>query len=368
MSYRIPLSYNPIDQQALADVLSRYTDRSHAEIITDFEKTIIATTGAKYVLAVNSGTAAIHLALQILGVGQGDEVLAPTSTYIATINPILYQGALPILIDSEPDTWNIDPELAERAIKSRSVRPKAMIVVHSYGNPAKMDDLLFLSSKYDIPLIEDAAESLGSSYKGKPLGTFGQAGVLSFNNNKIITTYGGGALLTNDEKLYRRAALLASQARENKPYYEHHQTGYNYRMGVLNAACGLAQWPSLSQQVAGRKALKEMYLEATGDFGEVQFMQAPVDGVTNNWLITALVSNPEKDYLTYVKPKFEMNGIETRPVWNPMHRQPMLSDVPTYLSGVADDIFRQGLCLPSSISLSKENIWFICQNMINSLG
>ncbi|MDZ7648823.1 MAG: DegT/DnrJ/EryC1/StrS family aminotransferase [Cytophagales bacterium] len=252
MPYRIPLSYNPIDVEALTKVLRTYEGVHHNQIITDFENELAKVTGSPHVVAVNSGTAAIHLSLLSLGIGKGDVVLAPTFTYVATINPILYVGATPVLVDCEQDSWNMDPALLELAInaqKKKGTLPEAIIIVHTYGMPAQMQEIMKIADREGIDLIEDAAESLGASYQTRLTGTFARIGIYSFNNNKAITTYGGGALITKDPQLAEKARFFASQAREDRPYYEHRSIGFNYLMSSLNAAMGLSQLPHLFQKM-----------------------------------------------------------------------------------------------------------------------
>ena len=369
MSYRFPLSYTPIDEQAIGTVLRRYAGVPHTELISDFEKEISRITGARYVAAVNSGTAAIHLALKALNVGIGDKVATSTFTYVASVNPVLYQGATPTLIDSESDTWNMDPELLETALKEHPV--KAIVVVHGYGVPAKMDDILALSRKYNVPVIEDAAEALGSTYREKHVGTLGEIGVLSFNSNKIVTTYGGGALLTNDEGMYRRVIHWASQSRENKPYYEHLELGYNYRMSPLNAACGLAYLNMLPDLLEGRRGVLKQYHETLADTGDISFSpHAPKSSIPNHWLTTVLINSLEKkglDIISIVE-KLRNKGIETRPLWNPMHLQPLYSNMPFFHSGVSERLFRIGLCLPSGRELTGEDVSFISDALLEAVS
>jgi len=368
MSYRFPLSYTPIDEQAIGTVLRRYAGVQHAELITDFEKEISRITGVRYVAAVNSGTAAIHLALKALNVSSGDKVATSTFTYVASVNPILYQGAIPILIDSESDTWNMDPELLETALKENEP-VKAIVVVHGYGVPAKMDDILTLSRKYNVPVIEDAAEALGSTYREKHLGTLADIGVLSFNNNKIITTYGGGAVLTNDEAIHKRVVHWASQSRENKPYYEHLELGYNYRMSPLNAACGVAYLNKLPALLQGKREILNRYRNELAKCQEITF---PIDSSSaspNHWLTTILVDSRGKtvfDGDSIVK-QLANGGIETRRLWNPMHVQPLYTNAQFYSSGTSENLFKKGLCLPSGKELSSDDISIISTALIDAL-
>src|SRR5690606_39702073 len=291
MKYTIPLSYNPVDTDKLAEVLRRYEGEHHNAMVRDFEKAIADYTGVKYVLALNSGTAAIHLGLIALGVGAGDEVLVPDFTYVASVNPVLYLGARPVFIDSERVTWGMDPELLEEAIKKRQaagILPKAIIVVHVYGMPAQTPAICAIGDKYGIPVLEDAAEALGSRLHGNHVGTQGKLGILSFNNNKILTTYGGGAIITDDESLYRRTLFLAEQAREDMPYYDHREVGYTYRMGPLNAAMGLAQWGMLGGYIERRRAIFMQYHVLLED-AEVTFLEEHPGTQSNRWLTTLVL-------------------------------------------------------------------------------
>ena len=356
MRYTIPLSYNPINSKKLTEVLIRYEDVLHNQLVTDFEGEMIRFTGSPHAVALNSGTAAIHLALKVLGVGPGDYVIAPTFTYVASINPVLYLGAQPILIDSEPTTWNMDPDLLKEAIeelKAEDKRPKALLLVHTYGMPAQLDKLLEIAKKEDIPVVEDAAESLGSTYQGKMVGTFGHIGIYSFNNNKVITTYGGGILVTENQEWASKARFLASQSRENLPYYEHAEIGYNYAMGPLNAAYGLSQIPDLQININGRRWIFERYLEKFENSGLVYPTELP-GMVSNRWFSTFLFRDgATKNHVTSV---LAAQGIETRPLWNPMHRQPLFKGVGNYRSNVSDSQFEKGLCLPSGQVLSDEEL------------
>lgn len=352
MRYTIPLSYNPIDVDRLADTLKRYQGQHHNQLITDFEAAMCRVTGSPYTVALNSGTAAIHLALKVLGIGTGDYVLAPSFTYVATINPILYLGANPVLIDSEKTTWNMDPNLAEEAIgtlKAEGKKPKAMVVVHTYGMPCQMDKLLNIAKREGLFMLEDAAESLGSTYADQMVGTFGDVGVYSFNNNKVVTTYGGGVLVTKNEDWASKVRFWANQSREDLPYYDHHETGYNYAMGPLNAAAGLAQLADLQVNVGTRRGHADAYRSAFGESG-IAF-QAEMPGMyANRWFSTCLF--PDEATRHRVSSVLEANGIETRPLWRPMHQQPVFSPFERINRGVAEGYFRRGICLPSGNTLT----------------
>lgn len=355
MRYTIPLSYNPIDVDRLADTLKRYQGQHHNQIITDFEATMCRVTGSPYAVALNSGTAAIHLALKVLGIGKGDYVLAPTFTYVATINPILYLSANPVLIDSEKTTWNMDPNLVEEAIKKLNAegkKPKAMVIVHTYGMPSQMDRLLDIASKEGLAVLEDAAESLGSTYRDQMVGTFGDVGVYSFNNNKVVTTYGGGFLVTKNQKWAAKVRFWANQSREDLPYYDHHETGYNYAMGPLNAVAGLAQLTDLQGNVTTRREHTEAYRSALEE--KCMAFQTEMPGMyANRWFSTCLF--PDEATRHRVSSVLEANGIETRPLWRPMHQQPVFSPFESINRGVADDYFRRGICLPSGNALTPSD-------------
>ena len=346
--YKIPLSSTPINAAALAEVLQRYEDKPAMQVVEDFETSVRKFTGAKYVLALNSGTAAIHLALKALGVGPGDCVIAPTFTYVATVNPILYLGAYPVLIDSEPLTWNIDPDLLESAIKDQmkeNKKPRCVIVVHSYGMPARMDEVNAICRKYEIPVLEDAAEAVGSTYNNALAGTLGEVGIFSFNNNKIVTTYGGGALVTENAEIYRKALFWASQSREDKPFYEHTDIGFNYRMGPLNAAAGLLELRGIDSKVAERRQVFDRYREILGNRDDITWLKEPSGHFSNRWLSTPLLSNPLK--INEIMARMNLKGIECRRLWNPMHLQPYYQKYPAFVNGYAEKLFLEGLCFPS---------------------
>lgn len=363
MRYSIPLSYNPIDAQKVAEVFARYKDEPHKKLITDFEAELAKFTGAPYTVALNSGTSAIHLALKVLGVGAGDYVLTPTFTYVATINPVLYLGAVPVLVDSENETGNMDPELLEMAIRSCSEKkkqlPKAIIVVHTYGMPARMDNILNIASHYEIPVLEDAAESLGSTFENKLTGTLAPIGIYSFNSNKIATTFGGGAVVTSNEAWASRIRFLASQSRENQPHYEHKEIGYNYQMGPLSAAYGLLSLSSLENEIDRRRAIFNEYKTALSGF--LFFDDEPSHVRSNRWLSGCRFNTPEQRDLVFES--LNRKGIETRLFWKPMHRQPLFNNCTAFLSGCSDRLFQTGLCLPSGTSLSAHEIGHVIYNI-----
>ena len=326
--------------------------------IEAFEKALVNYSGTGYAAALSSGTAAIHLALIMLGVKRGDEVICSSFTFAGSCNPIIYQGAIPIFIDAEQDTWNMDPILLEQAITDRlkkGKKPKAIILVHLYGMPAKLEEILEIADRYEIPVIEDAAEALGSKYKDRHLGTFATMGVYSFNGNKIITTSGGGALIADREDYISQARFLATQARDPAPHYEHSVVGYNYRMSNISAGIGRGQMEVLEQRVQQRRAVFTFYKEQLGDIEGISFTEEPENSFSNRWLTTILVD----DDVTKVSPdeirkELERHNIESRPLWKPMHLQPVFHHFPCYGGNVSADLFVMGLCLPSGSCLGPE--------------
>ena len=308
------------------------------------------------VTALNSGTSALHMSLILLGIKKGDEFLCQTLTFAATVNPIIYQGATPIFIDSEMDTWNISPDILEKAIKDRIKKgnlPKAIIIVHLYGMPAQMDKLMQISKKYKIPLIEDAAEALGSKYKNKKLGTFGDFGIISFNGNKIITTSGGGAIVSNNAALITRAKFLSSQAKEPAPYFHHTEIGYNYRMSNICAGIGRGQMEVLSLRVFQRRRNFLYYKRLLNGFVNIEFQDEPdIDYMSNRWL-TAIMINDDHIKKEDLRLYLEKQNIEARHVWKPMHLQPVFASHPFYGDGTSENIFDKGLCLPSGSNLNN---------------
>ncbi|WP_404455389.1 aminotransferase class I/II-fold pyridoxal phosphate-dependent enzyme [Virgibacillus necropolis] len=324
---------------------------------------------------VTSGTAAIHLALNLLGVGAGDSVLCSSLTFVASANPILYQDAQPVLIDSELDTWNMSPKALERALEDAKLNtkmPKAVIIVNLYGQSAKIDELVAICNRNDVPVIEDAAESLGSLYKGKKSGTFGNYGIYSFNGNKIITTSGGGALVSNDEDALQKARFLSTQARDQAVHYQHSELGYNYRMSNVVAGIGRGQLEVLNDRVQQRRAVFERYYEAFGSIKGIDFQPELKDTKSNRWL-TALTINPAQTGITHHEIIAELGkyNIEARPVWKPMHLQPLYEKAHYYPheegNSVSDYLFEYGLCLPSGSNMSveqQENVIRIIKNLL----
>ncbi|MGN6602879.1 MAG: DegT/DnrJ/EryC1/StrS family aminotransferase [Ginsengibacter sp.] len=314
-----------------------------------------------HVAALSSGTAAIHLALILLDVQPGDEVICQSMTFSASANPIRYLHANPVFVDSEPETWNMDPNVLEEAIKKRRAEgkmPKAIIPVHLYGMPSKIKEILAIAAKYEIPVIEDAAEALGSTVNGQKCGTFGQFGILSFNGNKIITTSGGGALVAKDKSMADKATYLATQARDPAPHYQHSEIGYNYRMSNICAGIGRGQMQVLPERIRQRRANFEFYKEAFKDIKGISFLPEPEGYFSNRWLTTILV-NPEKTggvTREDIRLALEKENIESRPLWKPMHLQPVFKDFPHYGGKVAEELFDNGLCLPSGSNLSEEDL------------
>ena len=314
-----------------------------------------------HVSALSAGTAAIHLALIILGVEAGDEVICQSMTFSASANPIRYQGAIPVFIDSEEDTWNMDPQLLEEAILDRIAvgkKPKAIIPVHLYGMPAKMEEIMAIANKYEIPVVEDAAEALGSEIKGTKCGTFGEMNILSFNGNKIITTSGGGALVAKNPDHIKQATFLSTQARDAAPHYQHSHIGYNYRMSNICAGIGRGQMEVLPERVEQRRANFSFYKENLGDVPGISFLEEPTGFKSNRWLTTILVDPEKTGGITRedIRLDLEKANIESRPLWKPMHLQPVFKIFPYYGKKIAEDLFNHGLCLPSGSNLSTNDL------------
>lgn len=377
--------------------------------VNGFEKDLEQYMGQnKRVVALSAGTAAVHLALIACGVGPGDEVIVQTFTFCASSHPITYLGATPVFVDSESETWNMSPELLEETIKDRIAKtgrkPKAIIPVYLYGMPGKIEELLDVASRYDIPVIEDAAEGFGSRYNGQMVGTFGRFGVLSFNGNKMITTSGGGALVCPDEESYNRIMYFATQARESYPYYQHTEIGYNYRMSNICAGIGRGQMMILDEHIKHHQHIAELYREAFKQVDGIEFHDNPDAKMSSNfWLNTITIApdvkvkGQENAYKTIVKGAvggaagvvhqaltahtdcepndnveamrvcLDANSIESRPLWKPMHKQPVYKDAPAYINGVSESLFRQGLCLPSGPMVTDDDVARIVSTIKDSL-
>lgn len=373
--------------------------------VNGFEADLKAFAGEnKEVVALSAGTAAVHLALLACGVKPGDEVLVQTFTFCASSHPVTYLGATPVFVDSEPDTWNMDPQLLETAIKDRMEKtgrkPKAIVPVYLYGMPAKIDEIMAVAEKYDIPVIEDAAEGLGSCYDGRVCGTFGRYGVLSFNGNKMITTSGGGALICPDEAAKQKIMFYATQARESYPYYQHEEIGYNYRMSNICAGIGRGQMTVLNEHIAHHQHIAKLYKELLADVKGVTLHENPSPRYDSNyWLNTILldenlkVKGEERAYAAAIqgavggaagvtheaktlhtdcepnrnveamRMALDEAGIESRPLWKPMHKQPVYRNNPCYVNGVSEALFKRGLCLPSGPCVTDEDVRYIVEQI-----
>lgn len=325
------------------------------------------------VAAVSAGTAAIHLGLILAGVKPGDEVICQSFTFAASANPVTYIGATPVFVDSEPSTWNMDPALLERAINDRIAvtgrKPAAIIPVHLYGMPADMDSILDIARRYDIPVVEDAAEALGSTYRGHQCGTFGLYGILSFNGNKMITTSGGGALVCPDEETRRRAVFFATQAREDRPYYWHEHIGHNYRLSNISAGIGLGQMTVLEEHIAHHRSLAALYAELLADIDGIDYHGNPSPDVDSNFWLSTITINPEITGITpdELRLHFASLNVETRLLWKPLHTQPVFGNCPSYVNGVSDSLFDRGLCLPSGPWVSPDDVRMIVSEMRSCL-
>ena len=377
--------------------------------VNGFEADLEAFVGEnKHVVALSAGTAAVHLALQALGVGPGDEVICQSFTFCASCNPIKYLGATPVLVDSEPLTWNISPELLEKAIIDRIERtgkaPKAIVPVYLYGMPALLDEIMDVANRYHIPVVEDAAEGFGSRYRGQVCGTFGRYGVLSFNGNKMITTSGGGALICTDADAKREIMFFATQAREAYPYYQHEHIRYNYRMSNICAGIGRGQMTIVDEHIAHHQHIARLYSEAFANVDGITFHANPDERFDSNYWLNTIVLNPElrvkgqdKAYnhtistaiggagsavhaaasahtdcepnanVEAMRLALEAKGIESRPLWKPMHLQPVYADAPAYTNGVSEQLFRTGLCLPSGPWVTDDDVQLIINTIIENI-
>lgn len=377
--------------------------------VNGFEADLEAFVGEnKKVVALSAGTAAVHLALLACGVGPGDEVICQSMTFCASANPITYLGATPVFVDSERDTWNIDPELMEQAIKDRIAKtgrkPKAIVPVYLYGMPARIDEIMAVAAKYEIPVVEDAAEAFGSTYKGRVCGTFGQYGVLSFNGNKMITTSGGGALICPDEQTKREIMFYATQARESYPYYQHEHIGYNYRMSNICAGIGRGQMTIADEHIAHHRHTYALYKELLADVEGISLHGNPSKEYDSNFWLNTILLDPslevvgqESAYDTAVtgtvggaagvahaaeslhtecepnanveamRLALDAEGVESRPLWKPMHCQPVFASAPSYVNGVSEELFAKGLCLPSGPCVTDEQIRYIVECIKRSI-
>ena len=323
----------------------------------------------KEVVALSAGTAAIHLALIQLGVQAGDEVICQSFTFCASANPVNYQGATPVFVDSEEDTWNMSPTLLEEAVRDRIAKtgkkPKAIIPVHLYGMPAKIDEICAIAARYDIPVLEDAAEALGSEFMGRKCGTFGQFGVLSFNGNKMITTSGGGALVVSNEEAKKKTMFYATQAREPFPYYQHEKIGYNYRMSNICAGIGRGQMTVLNEHIAHHRRIHELYKQAFADVDGIELKSNPDERFNANyWLSTILIDKNVTGFdYEELRIALDAKGIETRPLWKPMHLQPIFANNPRYVDGTAERLFNRGLCIPAGPCVTDEDVAYIVREI-----
>jgi len=346
--------------------------------VNGFEKDLADYLGGsnrRFVVALSSGTAAIHVGLVLLGVKTDDEVICQSFTFAASANPIVYLGAKPVFVDSELDTWNMSPQFLEQAIIDRinktGKKPKAIIPVHLYGMPAKMDEMLAVARKYEIPVIEDAAEGLGSTFKGQKCGVFGELAALSFNGNKIITTSGGGALVCSTEEAARRALFFATQARDNAPHYQHSEIGFNYRMSNICAGIGRGQMEVLPDRIIRRREINKLYREGLRLLNGVSFQTEPSsDYYSNYWLTSILIDPSQTKGITreVIRLACEKVNIETRPLWKPMHLQPVFRDCPFYGDGTSERLFDNGLCLPSGSILTDRQINMVVEHILSVSG
>ncbi|MCL5244776.1 aminotransferase class I/II-fold pyridoxal phosphate-dependent enzyme [Cellulophaga sp. 20_2_10] len=326
--------------------------------VTSFENAIATYIDSNvFTAALSSGTGAIHLALEILGVSAGDEVLCQTFTFSASANPIKYLGATPVFVDCEVDTWNMSPKLLKEAIVDRIAKgkkPKAIVAVHLYGMPYNVTEITAVAKEFDIPVVEDSAEALGSTFKGEKCGSFGAIGILSFNGNKIITTSGGGALVTKDENIKNKAIFLATQAREDAPHYQHSVVGYNYRMSNVLAGIGRGQMLVLDERVAARRANYQYYYDNLQTIEEIEFLNEPEGSFSNRWL--SCILTPSFKVREEIRLLLLEENIESRPLWKPMHLQPVFNGCASYMDGTSENLFERGLCLPSGSNLEKEDL------------
>lgn len=362
MDKPILLSTPHIGERELAFVQEAFTTNWIAPVgphVDAFEQEFCQVVGSSHAAALSSGTAALHLALRLLGISRGDQVFCSTLTFIASANPIVYQGGIPVFIDSDRTSWNMNPDLLREAIEKRAKQgrlPKALVLAHLYGQSADLDPILEVCNEYEIPLIEDAAEALGATYKSKSPGIFGKIGIYSFNGNKIITTSGGGMLVSEDKKLVDQARFLATQARDTAPHYQHSEIGYNYRLSNVLAGIGRGQLQVLKDRVAARRHNFEVYQQALGKLPGIEFMPEASFGMATRWL-TCLTIAPEAFGVDREKLRHALaqEQIEARPVWKPLHLQPVFADCECIGGAIAEDLFERGLCLPSGSNLTDED-------------
>lgn len=363
MKQRILLSTPHIGEEEIRFVKEAFDTNWVAPVgpnIDCFEQEFSKVVGSQYAAALSSGTAALHLALKLVGVGHGDEVFCSSFTFIASASPITYLGAKPVFIDSDNTSWNMDPMLLTDALAKRDKQgklPKAVVLVHLYGQSADIEPIAQICDRYNIPLIEDAAEALGATYKNTSPGTWGTAGIFSFNGNKIITTSGGGMLVADDQKLIQKAKFLATQARDPEPHYEHTEIGFNYRLSNISAGIGRGQLTVLSDRVAARRHNFDMYQQGLQDLAGIEFMPEPDYGTSTHWL-SCITINPEISKVDREQLRLALlkKQIETRPLWKPMHLQPIFTGCESINNGVAEKLFAKGLCLPSGSNLTNEDL------------
>ena len=332
--------------------------------INKFEASICDYTGTKNALAVTCGTAAIHLALRVLGIGKDDDVLASTFTFIGSVSAVLYQNANPVFIDSERESWNLDPVLLKEYLENCEKKPKALIVTHLYGQSAQIEEIAALCKEYSVYLIEDAAESLGATYNGKHTGTFGDFGIYSFNGNKILTTSGGGMLVSDHKEWIEKAGFYSTQAKEDFLHYEHLEYGYNYRMSNVLAAIGVGQMEVIAQRVEKKRKIFEWYREELKEL-DIEWMPELPGSHGNRWLTTLLFK--ESVDIDKIIDRLNEDGCESRPLWKPMHRQPLFKDSKSILNGVSEDLFKRGLCLPSGTEMNKDDVKRVCTLIRSSI-
>ena len=345
------------EQKYISEVFESNYIAPLGAFVNKFEKSICDFTGAKHALAVTSGTAAIHLALRVLGIKEGDDVLASTFTFIGSVSAILYQNANPVFIDSERESWNLDPKLLEAYLKDCEKKPKALILTHLYGQVAQIEEIAAICKQYDVYLIEDAAESLGATYDSKHSGTFGDFGIYSFNGNKILTTSGGGMLVSANKEWIDKALFYSTQAREDALYYEHKEFGYNYRMSNVLAAIGVGQMEVIEERVEKKREVFHWYKEELKDL-EIEFMPELTHSYGNRWLTTFLFK--KNTDINNIIQALDAKGCESRPLWKPMHLQPLFKACHSLLNGSSEDFFERGLCVPSGTRMTKNDVKKVC--------